>query len=68
MIDSALKHSTWQLLLEKLEARLSSWTYRAFNMASHLILVKAVLQSMPLYLFFVLAEPKWVLKKIKNLQ
>lgn len=37
-------------------------------MASHLVLVKVVLQSMPLYLFSVLAAPKWVLKKIKNLQ
>ena len=37
-------------------------------MASRLVLVKAMLQSMPLYLFSVLAAPKWVLNKIKNLQ
>eukprot|EP00253_Pinus_taeda_P018592 PITA_18592 len=37
-------------------------------MASRLILIKAVLQSMPLYLFSVLAAPKWALKKIKDLQ
>jgi len=68
LTDSALKHSSWHLLLEKLEARLSSWTFRALNMASWLVLVKAILQSMPLYLFSVLAAPKWVLKRIKNLQ
>lgn len=67
MTHSALKHSSWKLLLEKLEARLSSWTYKALNMASCLVLIKVVLQSMPLYLFLVLAAPKWVLKKIKNL-
>lgn len=33
-----------------------------------MVLVKVVLQSMPLYLFSVLAAPKWVLKIIKNLQ
>eukprot|EP00253_Pinus_taeda_P011445 PITA_11445 len=66
--DSALEHSSWKLLLEKLETRLFSWTYRALNMASRLVLVKVVLQSMPLYIFSVLAAPKWVLKKIKNLQ
>eukprot|EP00253_Pinus_taeda_P010526 PITA_10526 len=68
MTDSTLKHSSSQVLLEKIEACLSSWTFRALNMASHLVLVKFVLQSMPLYLFFVLATPKWVLKRIKNLR
>eukprot|EP00253_Pinus_taeda_P024017 PITA_24017 len=37
-------------------------------MASQLVLTKAVLQSMPLYLFSILAVPKWVLKAIKKLQ
>lgn len=62
MTDSAVKHSSWRMLLEKLEARLSSWTHMALNMASRLVLIKAVLQSMPLYLFSILAAPKWVLK------
>eukprot|EP00253_Pinus_taeda_P002134 PITA_02134 len=68
MMDSALKHSSWRMLLEKLEARLSSWTHRALNMANRLVLIKAVLQSMPLYLFLILATPKLVLKDIKRLQ
>ena len=37
-------------------------------MVSRLTLIKVVLQSMPLYLFSVLAAPKWVLKQIKSLQ
>eukprot|EP00253_Pinus_taeda_P036339 PITA_36339 len=68
MTDSTMKNSSWRMLLEKLEARLSSWTHRALNMASRLVLIKAVLQSMPLYLFLILATPKWVLKEIKRLQ
>lgn len=68
MTDTALKHSSWHLLLEKLEAFLSSWTHRSLNMASRLVLIKAILQSIMLYLFSVLAAPKWVLKKIKHLQ
>lgn len=47
LIDSALKHSAWNHLLEKLEARLSSWTFRALNLASRLVLIKAVLKSCP---------------------
>lgn len=68
MTDSAMKHSSWRILLENLEARLSSWTRRALNMASRLVLIKAVLQSMPLYLFSIMAAPKWVLKEIKHIQ
>eukprot|EP00253_Pinus_taeda_P030238 PITA_30238 len=68
LIASALKHSSWNSLLEKLEARLFLWTHRALNMASRIVLIKAVLQSMPLYLFSILAAPKWVLKGIKQLQ
>lgn len=51
-----------------MEACLSSWTYRALNMARRIVLIKVELQSMPLYLFSVLAVPKWVLKEMKHLQ
>eukprot|EP00253_Pinus_taeda_P031323 PITA_31323 len=68
LIASALKHASWTNLLEKLEARLFLWTHRALNMASRIILTKAVLQSMPLYLFTIMEVPKWVLKAIKQLQ
>eukprot|EP00253_Pinus_taeda_P035065 PITA_35065 len=65
---SALKHSPWKILLEKLEARLSSWNHRALNMVSLLVPIKVVLHSMPLYLFSILTAPKSVLKEIKNIQ
>eukprot|EP00253_Pinus_taeda_P011233 PITA_11233 len=68
LMASALKHASWRTLLDKLEARLSSWTYRSLNIASRLTLIKSVLQAMPLYLFSLLAAPKWVLKAICNLQ
>eukprot|EP00253_Pinus_taeda_P020401 PITA_20401 len=68
LIASSLKHSAWKSLLEKLEARLSSWTHRSLNMASRLVLIKAILQAMPLYLFSILSAPKWVLKELKTIQ
>eukprot|EP00253_Pinus_taeda_P002817 PITA_02817 len=68
LIASILKHSSWRSLLDKLEARLSSWTHRSLNMASRLVLIKVVLQDMPLYLFSILAAPKWVLKELKAIQ
>eukprot|EP00253_Pinus_taeda_P023835 PITA_23835 len=77
LFDSAIKHASWRSLLDNLESRLSSWTYRSLIIASRLsswtyrsliiasrlILIKSVLQAMPLYLFSILAAPKWVLKK-----
>ena len=68
LTDSVLKHSSWKEFLDKLESWLSLWTHRALNIASRLILVKYFLQYMPLYLFSMLAAPKWVLKAIWNLQ
>ena len=68
LIDSAIKHFSWNQLLKKLETCLSSWTFRSLKMANQLILIKFILQSMPLYLFSVLAAPKWVLKHIRSLQ
>jgi hypothetical protein len=64
LINSAIKHSSWHDILDKLEWKLTSWNFRSINIVGRLILIKAVLQSMPLYLFSVLASPKWVLKAI----
>lgn len=68
LIDSTIKHASWRLLLEKLESYLNLWTHRNLNIASRLVLIKAVLQAMLLNLFSILAAPKWVIKKIKALQ
>ena len=68
LTDSTLKHSPWRELLTKLELRLSQWTLHMLNLAGCLVLIKFVLQAMPLYLFSVLTAPKWVLKHIKKLQ
>eukprot|EP00253_Pinus_taeda_P011126 PITA_11126 len=68
LISSAIKHPSWRILIEKLESRLNLWTYRTLNMASRVVLIKAVLQAMTLYLFSILAAPKWVLKRIRDLQ
>lgn len=68
LIDSAIKHSSWRILIEKLESRLNFWTHRTLNIASRMVLIKAVIQAMPLYLLSILAAPKWVIKKIRELQ
>ena len=51
LIDLGLKHTSWRLFLEKLEHCLNLWTHKSLNIASRLVLIKAMLQAMSLYLF-----------------
>lgn len=64
---SAISHSSWRSLLDKMDNRLQHWTHRSLNLASRAVLIKAVLQAMPLYLFSILAASKWVLKRLSNI-
>ena len=54
--------------MDKINKKLSLWTFRALNFLSRIILVKFVLQAMPIYLFSVLAAPKSIIKQIRNIQ
>jgi hypothetical protein len=47
---------------------LENWAFRTLNTTTQLVLLKAVLQSMYLYLLSALASPKVILKAIRNLQ
>ena len=58
----------WKELLDKMASKISSWTHRALNFPSQVTLVKAVLQTMPSYVFSVLDTPKGILKKIRAIQ
>lgn len=55
-------------MLSSFSKRLSSWTFRALNLPNRLILLKVVLQALPIYTFSALAAPKFVLTTIKSLQ
>jgi hypothetical protein len=68
LITSAIKHSTWKDLIEKLTQNISSCTFRTLNLVGHLVLIKVILQTMSLYLFSVLAATKWVLNSIYKIQ
>jgi exonuclease III len=68
LIDSAHKNSSWEHLLSTFAKKLSSWTFRTLNLPSRLVLLKAILQALPIYAFSVLAAPRSVLNTIKSLQ
>lgn len=66
--EHTYRSSNWEALLNKMRARLSNWTHQALNMASRLILIKSILQTMPAYMFLELVSPKVAYKTIRNIQ
>ena len=55
LAESTIKQVSWKELLDKMKQKLTHWTYRALNFPSRMVLFKAVLEAMPLYLFSVLS-------------
>jgi hypothetical protein len=68
LLDKSLKNISWESLLTSFSKRLSSWTYHALNLPSRLILLKSVLQALPVYTFSALTAPNFILSAIKTLQ
>jgi ribonuclease HI len=68
LIDNPLRNSSWEHLLSSFAKRLSSWTLRALNLPSRLVLLRSVLQALSIYSFSAMAAPRNVLSIIRNLQ
>jgi hypothetical protein len=68
LIDNPLRNSSWEHLLSSFAKRLSSWTFRVLNLPSRLVLLRSVLQALPIYSFSAMAAPRSVLSIIRNLQ
>jgi hypothetical protein len=68
LMDRACKNATWEGVINKLQARVKNWTYRALNLARRLILTKTILQAIPTYMNSVFPTPKGILQKIRAIQ
>jgi hypothetical protein len=68
LIDNPLRNISWEDLLSKFRKRLSSWNFCSLNIPGHLILLKFVLQDLPVYAFSALAAPSFILTIIRNIQ
>ena len=60
--------SSWNPILQKIKQKLASWKARTLSRAGRLVLIKAVLNSLPLYFFSLFKMPKLVAKKIIQIQ
>eukprot|EP00253_Pinus_taeda_P006547 PITA_06547 len=57
----------WQQIIEKIKNRLPSWSFRSLNIAGRLVLLKSFLQAIPIYPLSIMAAPKGVCTKMKEI-
>ena len=68
LIHNDLGNSSWEGLFSSLKNNLSYWTFRCFNLSNRIILIKVILQDIPIYIFSILNTPKYIIKKIYIIQ
>lgn len=57
----------WQEVIDKIKRRLSNWAFRSLNITSRIVLLKAVLQSIPVYTLSIRAASKGVCAKLREI-
>ncbi|OAY73596.1 putative ribonuclease H protein [Ananas comosus] len=60
--------AVWTEIIHKIEHRIEGWQAKLLSRGGRLILVNAVLTTLPLYFLFVFKAPKWVIKRIEALR
>lgn len=55
-------------MINKLQDKTQKWTSRSLNLVGMLVLTKAILQSVPIFMFSSLLAPKGVMKLCRNIQ
>ena len=55
-------------MINKLQDKVIKWTIRSLNLASRLVLTKAMLQAIPIFMLSALPAPKGVLQQFRNIQ
>jgi len=62
------KKQFWELVVTKLEARLSSWKGRFLSMVGRICLLKSVFTTTPLFYLSIFKAPVAVCNRIKSIQ
>jgi len=65
---SMSRFSSWQPIIERIQNRLSSWKASCISRAGKLILIKAVLSSLPVYYLSIFKMSKKVAAEINRIQ
>ena len=64
---NAYQKQDWAQLLEKLDKRLKLWCHRWLSRAGRLVLVKSVLEAIPVYWMTLAQIPKGILEKARRI-
>lgn len=67
-MDKPLHKRVWEPLIIKMQYKVRKWTIRYLNMASRLVLTKAVLQVIQVFMLLALPTPRGVLQQFRNMQ
>ncbi|XP_016169174.1 uncharacterized protein LOC107611795 [Arachis ipaensis] len=59
---------TWKPIIDKVEEKLSLWKAKALNKAGKLVLIKSVLNSLPVYYLSLYKMPRAIAEKLISLQ
>ena len=62
------KMSSWQCVIDKVQSRLNTWKGTCISKAGRVVLIKAVLNNLPLYYLSLFKIPKKVAQAINNIQ
>ena len=62
------RFSSWEPIIERIQYRLSAWKASCISRAEKLVLIKAVLSSLPVYYLSIFKMPKRVAAEINKIQ
>ncbi|GJY16790.1 protein PAF1 [Tanacetum coccineum] len=65
---SMLKIKAWDMIVDRISARLSKWKTKTLSLGGRLTLIKSVLGSLPTYYFSLFKVPSGVLKNLESLR
>eukprot|EP00253_Pinus_taeda_P002612 PITA_02612 len=57
----------WQDVIDKIKKRLASWSFRSLNIPNRIVLLKSILQSIPIYPLSIRETSKGVCTKLKEI-
>eukprot|EP00253_Pinus_taeda_P035382 PITA_35382 len=60
LTEKPLNKKIWEQVTNKLQDKIRKWTSRSLNLAGWLVLTKAILQTIPIFMFSSLPAPKGV--------
>jgi hypothetical protein len=63
-----LKNADWNILLERIEKKLSSWKGKHLLVGGRLVLINSVLTSLPMFMMYFFEIPRVILRKLDYLR